>query len=159
MNLKMGRGLTAFRIIMDMPDWSKNGDTKSTASSRSLVWVIAATAMSMSPMSKQNTWIERFWGKGHPVEQCFIPHYLISDTKSTHIGLGSIYFPINSIRGDGSRGLGPPLNFWINENKCAINQNSFLPDYFKMSRSRSLCLYWFLTPTLFTWWKFTTPSK
>ena len=118
-----------------------------------------ATAMSMSPMSKQNTWIERFWGKGHPVEQCFIPHYLISDTKSTHIGLGSIYFPINSIRGDGSRGLGPPLNFWINENKCAINQNSFLPDYFKMSRSRSLCLYWFLTPTLFTWWKFTTPSK
>ena len=52
MNLNKDLGLTGSRIMMEIPDWSKYGATKSTTSSLSLVMVIPATAMSISPLTR-----------------------------------------------------------------------------------------------------------
>ena len=52
MNLNKDLARTGSRIMIEIPDWSKYGATKSTTSSRSLVIVIPATAMSISPLTK-----------------------------------------------------------------------------------------------------------
>ena len=52
MNWNKDVARTGSRIMIEIPDWSKCGATKSTTSSRSFVIVIPATAMSISPLTK-----------------------------------------------------------------------------------------------------------
>ena len=71
MNLKRDLGLTGNLVMMEIPDWSKYGATKSTTSARSDVIVIPAMAMLISPLTKSPEDIEEFnqikilnWRKG-----------------------------------------------------------------------------------------------
>ena len=52
MNLKSDLGLTGNLVMMEIPDWSKYGATKSTTSALSDVIVIPAMAILISPLTK-----------------------------------------------------------------------------------------------------------